>query len=348
MRFSSNPHVFVLSTEGKFPGNYLNYKRMQLIKKWSRITENLPETAVSSITACLLYSIFSMTMTFTNKALFEFFHFEYPISLLMFQYVFTVFILTVAKFFGLINYTPLRWDIVQKWYPVNLLFICMLVSGSFALKMLSVPIVTIFKNVATATTALGDFVIFHQPISRGIVASVVLMVISSIVAGANDLAFDGIGYLWMFFNCASTAGYLLYMRHAMKQTSLDEWGMVFYNNFLAIPTVIPILLWSGELPLLAQKLDSFDGPFLWVILWSAISGFLLSMTSFWAVKTTSPTTYSIVGTLNKIPLTVLGIIFFSSPIRKLGLISIGIGLIAGTMYSIAKSRLARSQSLLPK
>jgi hypothetical protein len=30
---------------------------------------------------------------------------------------------------------------------------------------------------------VGDFVIFHQPISRGIVASVVLMVISSIVAG---------------------------------------------------------------------------------------------------------------------------------------------------------------------
>lgn len=88
---------------------------------------------------------------------------------------------------------------------------------------------------------------------------------------------------------------------------------------------------------------------------SGVSSFLISVCSFWAVKATSPTTYryeinsisilinyfSIVGTLNKIPLTVLGIVFFSAPISNLGGVSIAIGLSGGILYSYEKNKLMK-------
>ena len=34
----------------------------------------------------------------------------------------------------------------------------------------------------------------------------------------------------------------------MKRTNLSEWEMVYYNNTLAIPILLPILFFTGEIP----------------------------------------------------------------------------------------------------
>ena len=39
----------------------------------------------------------------------------------------------------------------------------------------------------------------------------------------------------------------LYMRYAMKETQLSDLGMVYYNNVLSIPAILPIFLMSGEI-----------------------------------------------------------------------------------------------------
>jgi len=80
--------------------------------------------------------------------------------------------------------------------------------------------VTIFKNMTTTLITFGDFAFFNQPLSQGILSSVFLMVGSSIVAGYHDLAFDFYGYIWQAFNCFVSAGYVLYMRHAMKKNTI--------------------------------------------------------------------------------------------------------------------------------
>jgi len=84
-----------------------------------------------------------------------------------------------------------------------------------------------------------------------------------------------------------------------------------------------------------------------VFIWSGISGLCLSASSFWVVRITSPTTYSIVGSLNKIPLTILGFAFFGGSVTFLGGISIVIGLCAAFVYSIERQRTKNSQKILP-
>lgn len=299
----------------------------------------LPERAIWGTLACVVYSLCSMSQTFTNKAVLseKMFNFNYPMLLLFFQHTFTLTLVLCAKYLGYVQFsTKIKWRIVRSWYPVNILFILMLISGTYALKLLTVPMVTIFKNFTTTMTTMGDFIMFGQSLSYGIVASVTLMVTSSIVAGYYDLKYDAQGYCWQGFNCLVSAGYVLYMRFAMKKTQLNEWGMVYYNNALAIPTLIPLVLLSGEVTAIYNDPVTYSWGFYFMFVWSGISGFLLSVSSFWAVRTTSPSTYSMVGSLNKIPLTILGVIFFAAPLNLIGGSSITIGLIAGGLFSIAK------------
>jgi len=316
---------------------------------FSSLLPTLQKDTLIAIIACLSYATCSITMTLTNKAMFSTFSFRYPLCLLMYQHIFTVVFLYLGRKLGYLHYEPLNWTNVKNWYPVNILFLLMLASGSYVIKLLSIPMVTIFKNVTTSLVTAGDYVLFGEVVTQGIFSSVLLMIASSIVAGLNDLAFNALGYLWMSVNCFVSAAYVLYMRHAMKTTKLSEWSMVYYNNLLSIPTLLPVLYLNGELPaLLNEPLSMWTNGLVTMTFISGISGVLISVTSFWAVKSTSPTTFSMVGTLNKIPLTLLGFMFFHSPVTLLGAISISLGLVGGALFTYTKQQARAHRDLLPQ
>lgn len=199
--------------------------------------------------------------------------------------------------------------------------------------------VTIFKNITTTLVAFGDYAFYGQQLSHKILFTILLMVFGSIVAGINDLSFHPLGYCWMIANCLVSAGYVLYLRLASKMMQLTEWNMVFLNNVLSIPFTFPLLLLSGEVETFFSVYQTeLPASFYFLALFSGLSGFLLSVCSFWALKKTSPTTYSMVGSLNKIPLTILGFLFFHSPVTLPGGLSIFIGLMGGVLYSYFKQQ----------
>ena len=92
----------------------------------------LPRHALIGALACLCYSLTSMMMTLVNKAIFSIFDFNYPLSMLLYQNIFTVALLQTAKYFGYLSFRGLEMPTVKQWYPVNILFIIMLSSGSYA------------------------------------------------------------------------------------------------------------------------------------------------------------------------------------------------------------------------
>ncbi|XP_038723382.1 GDP-mannose transporter GONST1-like isoform X3 [Tripterygium wilfordii] len=72
-----------------------------------------------------------------------------------------------------------------------------------------------------------------------------------------------------------------------------------------------------------------------------LSGFLglaISFTSMWFLHQTGATTYSLVGSLNKIPLSVAGILLFHVPTSLENATSIFFGLVAGVFFARAKMR----------
>ena len=72
----------------------------------------------------------------------------------------------------------------------------------------------------------------------------------------------------------------------------------------------------------------------WVM--TGIMGLLMSGSSFLCMNYAGPTTYAIMGSLNKVPLTILGFMLFSDPVNFENVISVSFSIFAGMIYSKAK------------
>nr|ABF99644.1 GONST2 Golgi Nucleotide sugar transporter, putative [Oryza sativa Japonica Group] len=273
----------------------------------------------------ICYCIASCSMILLNKVVLSNYNFNAGISLMLYQNLISVIILLVLELFGVISTEKLTWKLIKVWIPVNLIFVGMLVTGMYSLKYINVAMVTILKNMTNILTAVGEIYIFRKGQNKKVWAALCLMVISAVCGGITDLSFHPVGYMWQLFNCFLTAGYSLTLRRVMdvakqstKSGSLNEVSMVLLNNALSIPLALILIVIFDEWQYVYEVEVTRD-PMFWAFATaSGLLGLAISFSSVWFLHRTGPTTYSLVGSLNKIPISVAGILLFNVPVFLLG------------------------------
>ena len=99
--------------------------------------------------------------------------------------------------------------------------------------------------------------------------------------------------------------------------------------------MLPLVLMSNEGAAFADK-DIMTIRFLAINTLAGFLGFYLNFASLWCVSATSATTYSIVGSLNKIPILILGFILFNAKMTSQGILFIVMSTVGGFIYAFAK------------
>lgn len=121
-------------------------------------------------------------------------------------------------------------------FPITLLLIGMIYTGSKALQFLSIPVYTIFKNLTIILIAYGEVLWFGGSVTGMTLFSFGLMVLSSIIAAWADIKHAvessgdtsmkvstlNAGYVWMMINCMCTSSYVLGMRKRIKLTNFKD------------------------------------------------------------------------------------------------------------------------------
>ena len=125
------------------------------------------------------------------------------------------------------------------------------------------------------------------------------------------------------------------MRFASTTIKLPKFGMVFYNNLLCSILVVPLILLYNEVPMLSHP-AIMNTQFIVMNVSAGVLGFFLNFASLWCVSETSASTYAIVGSMCKIPVTVLGVVLFNAPITEKGISFISMSLFGGFIYAYAK------------
>ncbi|GBF96160.1 GDP-mannose transporter [Raphidocelis subcapitata] len=301
------------------------------------VVPGVPDTLASGAAFCVT----SAAMTLMNKAALSTFGFGCPTALLCFQCSATLLLVAAAAAAGLGRLPPFSWRLLRLWLPVNLLFVGMVATSFFALRYVGVAMVTVLKNLTSWMVIAGDYAFFNQRYGAGVWATLVLMLLSALAAAATDLAFHPVGYAWQMVNNAFTAAYSLWLRGVMSRMGprdrMDELGMVVYNNAAAIPMIAALAVATGEAGRVASEPALRSPAFLAAAAGSAAMSFLISVASMWFLSCTTATTFSLVGSLNKIPLALLGMALFSAPTSANNLASIAIGLAAGVVFARAKA-----------
>ncbi|XP_043719796.1 GDP-mannose transporter GONST1-like isoform X2 [Telopea speciosissima] len=218
-----------------------------------------------------------------------------------------------------------------------------LLQACLGLRYMNVAMVTVLKNGTNVITAVGEMYLFKKHHDSRVWVALFLMIISAISGGITDLSFHAVGYMWQTINCFLTASYSLMLRRVMdtakqvtKSGNLNEFSMVLLNNILSLPLGILLIFLFNEVDFLYNT-PLLKMPMFWLVLTS--SGFLglaISFTSMWFLHQTGATTYSLVGSLNKIPLSIAGIMLFNVQTSLENCASILFGLLAGVFFARAK------------
>jgi GDP-mannose transporter len=114
---------------------------------------------------------------------------------------------------------------------------------------------------------------------------------------------------------------------------------MYYNNLLTIPVLLVcgLLTEDWSVTNLARNFppESRSRMILGMV-YSGLGAIFISYCSAWCIRVTSSTTYSMVGALNKLPIAVCGLIFFSAPVTVGSVSAIIIGFVSGMVYALAR------------
>ncbi|XP_020099137.1 GDP-mannose transporter GONST1 isoform X1 [Ananas comosus] len=308
-----------------------------------------PKIYNQALLSGLAYCISSCSMILVNKFVLSGYDFNAGIFLMLYQNFVSVTIVSVLSISGL-SRQNIYMETNKDWLPVNAIFVGMLITSMFSLKYINVAMVTVLKNVTNVITASGETYLFKKHHDGKVWAALILMIISAISGGITDLSFNGVGYAWQIVNCFLTASYSLTLRRVMdtakqvtKSGNLNEFSMVLLNNTLSLPLGLILVLAFNEVEYLS-KTPLLKMPMFWlVITFSGFLGLAISFTSMWFLHQTGATTYSLMGSLNKIPLSIAGIFLFKVPTSMENSMSILFGLLAGVFFAKAKMH-ERTQS----
>lgn len=301
------------------------------------------------VTAGGAYCAASITMVLINKVALSSFGFRAPTALLFFQCWVCVALVWLCKVVGLVQPSKLNHKIIRLWIPVNAVFVLMLWTSFMALKYLtSVPMLTVLKNLSNLFTITGDYMFYGRTYNWGVWGTLALMAVSAVLGALTDLEFSMRGYAWQVANCLFTSGYSLYLRGAMDRVAevtddhrpITETTMVYLNNLLSLPFLLALMLYNGEAFSVWHEPVLQSRAFLLTALLSALVSFAVSFSSLWFLGSCTPTTYSLVGSLNKVPITVISLCVFAdrNTSNLQNLCSVAVGLAAGVVFVYAKSR----------
>lgn len=142
---------------------------------------------------------------------------------------------------------------------------------------------------------------------------------------------------------SSTVGYVLYLKFATKNVKLSKFGMVFYNNVLCCFFLIPAAISMGQLTMFFQTDDAIRMPdYALKSAFASVVGFFLNFASLTCVAATGPTTYAVIGSLNKVPVVVLGYFLFDDVINRETWFFIGVSMLGGFLFTYAKIQSRRT------
>ncbi|KXJ94570.1 golgi GDP-mannose transporter [Microdochium bolleyi] len=313
----------------------------------------------------LAYCLASISMTIVNKFVVSGHEWNMTFLYLAVQSIVCILTIEACRQMGMIkNLAAFDTQKGKRWFPVSLLLVGMIYTGTKSLQYLSVPVYTIFKNLTTIVIAYGEVLWFGGSVTPLALLSFALMVLSSVVAAwadavhaasahasADAIATLNAGYAWMGMNVICTAAYILGMRKVIKTMNFKDWDSMFYNNLLTIPVLIVLSLitedWSSTNFAKNFPVESRNSIMIGMI-YSGLGAIFISYCSAWCIRVTSPTTYSMVGALNKLPIAISGIVFFAAPVTTGSVSAIFLGFVAGLVYAYAKVReSSASKNTLP-
>eukprot|EP00758_Cryptobia_borreli_P004273 Tbor_TRINITY_DN4279_c0_g1::TRINITY_DN4279_c0_g1_i1::g.23984::m.23984 len=191
----------------------------------------------------------------------------------------------------------------MEWLPIAALFSFMMFSSMKSFVYVNVSTILIFRNISSIVTTFVEYFVRNVRTTVEIVSAEIVIVLGAFIYGYSSTTFNWYGLFWILTNvtCQVTYGVLLkkQMDSHPRIKEMNKFTMSFYNNMLALPFLIVMMIILGEVPMISESVMSLSGMDTIVIFVTCLLGFLISTSGFQLQQLVSATVFLVINNMAK-------------------------------------------------
>eukprot|EP00002_Diphylleia_rotans_P022651 TRINITY_DN443_c0_g2_i2.p1 TRINITY_DN443_c0_g2~~TRINITY_DN443_c0_g2_i2.p1 ORF type:complete len:416 (-),score=96.21 TRINITY_DN443_c0_g2_i2:604-1851(-) len=280
-----------------------------------------------------LWFSLNVFVTLLNKAAFQFFDFNFPITLSFVHMVSSLVGSSISLALEPISsHEPNRRD-TTTLILFSVLFCSNIIVGNSSLRYVSVSLVQIIRSTIPAITIVLSMILLGKVYKREHFLSLCPIIAGVCMASLGEIEFHFYGFLLTILVCLlSSLKTVVSNMFLVGPNKLPPMEFLRTMSFYSCLQMIPFIWASGEFETMKNTWTPSWTSVFW-ILTSGILAFFLNHASFMTNKTTSPLAVTVAGNVKHVATIVLSVIFFDAsmtPLKALGTI---VTVIGGAWYS---------------
>lgn len=202
-----------------------------------------------------MYATCSSSLSIVNK--WAILALPYPGVVTACQFLATaVFVFVLGKA-GALKVEALEFDRMLKMAPINIIFYCAIFTNGKVLQYSTVETFIAFRSLTPLLVAALDTLVRGEPIPSARTTFCLMMIaLGAATYAYDDANFSVVGYIWACIYLGIIVTEMVYAKHITSTIGLSTWGLVLYQNTIAMFIFPFASLMTGEFYDLARLFQS--------------------------------------------------------------------------------------------
>lgn len=234
-------------------------------------------------------------------------------TLVFLNFVMTFIGLLIFKQFNLFKVVKIP---LRKMIPMSISFCCFVVLTNFSLELNSVGTYQCIKGLTTPCVLLISMLFYKQKYSTKVKLTILPVLVGIFLNSMYDLKYSDVGLIIGLIGSLITSLYQVWIGEKQKELSVNALQLLLYQAPLSafvlaliIPFFEPVFDNKGLFDFQRSNTE-------WIfIVLSGLMAFLVNVSIYWIIGTTSALTYNMVGNVKFSLIIAVGYLVFKDPIK---------------------------------
>jgi solute carrier family 35 (GDP-fucose transporter), member C1 len=297
-----------------------------------------------------LYFVVSILLVFSNKVLLTpGSSIPAPLFVTWFQCVFTFGVIAICGYYGQGAPKDTFWGefstpvynlrVAKAVMPLSIIFVGMITFNNLCLQYVEVSFYNVARSLSIVFNVVFTFLILGEKTSFLTTLTLATVVIGFFVGSDGEINFSFWGTTFGVISSMFVSLNGIYTKKILPAVDKDKWRLAFYNNVNASIMFIPLIILSGEVPIIAQHAHLLVSATYWGIMTIAgFLGFAIGIVTVMQISITSPLTHNISGTAKACVQTLLALVIWQNPTTAQALFGVFLVIFGSMWYTYQRSR----------
>lgn len=261
-----------------------------------------------------------------------------PMFITFFQCFVTVIFCYVAPKLRIPNVPPfeIKPVILRQMLSLSAVFTSMIVFNNLCLKYVEVSFYQVARSLTIVFNVIFDFVVLGQRTSASAIACCAMVVSGFLLGNQQEIRWSRTGVLFGVMSSFFVAMNAIYVKKKFALVENNPWKITLYNNLNATMLFLPLILFTGEVPLLLASPATRTIHYWVLMIIGGLLGVCISFATAAQIKYTSPLTHNVSATAKAAAQTVIALAVYRNPITPLGGLSVAIVLLGSLCYTLVR------------